>query len=148
MTAQSSPQSIDPQSIDPQSINPQGIDHLNLQVHDLTASIAFYQKLFGFAVVENHRSDPEPWVILSASGHAFLALYEDPNCEIGSGGGFNHFGLVVGDIDAALETLAGHGVKPKLYDGQAVIEYPRSRSIYIRDPSGYEIELVENFGGG
>lgn len=130
------------------ALSPQGIDHLNLQVHDLSSSIRFYDALFGFAIVEDGRDDPEPWAILSAQGNAFMALYEDSDCTVGSGGGFNHFGLVVGDIDHAIAVLERLKISPRLFGGQAIIRYPRSRSVYVRDPSGYEIELVERFGGG
>ena len=32
--------------------------------------------------------------------------------------------------------------------GSAILPYPRSQSIYIRDPDGHEIELTTRFGGG
>ena len=42
---------------------------------------------------------------------------------------------------------------PVLYDDDddgdgGIIRYPRSRSLYVQDPDGNEIELTSAFGGG
>jgi hypothetical protein len=33
------------------------------------------------------------------------------------------------------------------YNESGVIDYPETQSIYIKDPSGYEIELSKSFAG-
>jgi hypothetical protein len=50
-----------------------------------------------------------------------------------------HFGLRITDAEAWLETLEREKVHV-LYDGE--IDWPHSRSWYIKDPTGYEIEVV------
>ena len=56
----------------------------------------------------------------------------------------NHFGLALEDFDSAVQRLNELGVEI-LYGGP--VAWPHSRSIYIRDPSGHEIELAEKVGG-
>lgn len=122
------------------------IDHINMRVNDLNESIEFYRKIFGFEMKEDYRSAEEPWAIVGLKGAAYLCMYEHPGKSKPTDGlTINHFGFVLTEFDAALSTLRENGVEV-LYDG--VIDWPKSRSIYIKDPSGHEIELVEVIGGG
>ena len=123
------------------------IDHINMRVRNLAESIEFYQRLFSFEMKEDHRGDAkEPWAIIGLAGVAYLCMYEHSKRRIEPEAlKINHFGLVVEDIEKTLEQLRSQGVEV-LYDG--LVDWPRSRSIYIRDPNGYEIELAEKVGGG
>jgi len=122
------------------------IDHINMRVHDLAESIEFYHKHFGFVMMEDETHAREPWAIIGLRGIAYLCLYEHPGKAIPEEGlTINHFGLALKDFDKALAHLKKSGV-PILYGGP--VEWPHSRSIYIRDPSGHEIELAEKVGGG
>ena len=53
--------------------------------------------------------------------------------------GFSHFALRIVDEGSWLQTLERENIKV-LYDG--VIDWPHSKSWYIKDPTGYEIEVV------
>ena len=123
------------------------MDHINMRVKSLADSVEFYRDNFGFEVREDHANEPdEPWVILGRPGVAYLCLYEHPEKEPDPDSlRINHFGFVLEDFESALEKLRSSGVKI-LYGGP--VDWPKSRSIYIVDPSGYEIELAERFGGG
>lgn len=122
------------------------IDHINMRVHNLAESIEFYKKNFGFEMKEDYRSAEEPWVIIGLKGVAYLCMYEHPGKpKPVDAMTINHFGFVVSDFDSALSALRENGAEV-LYGG--VIEWTKSRSIYIKDPSGHEIELVEVVGGG
>lgn len=131
-------------------INIQAIDHINLSVTDLERSIAFYQQLFGFEIKEDHRDgNPYTYVILGTNGKAFLAIYEDPEARLPDHDFISHWGFVVGPLDPVREQLRAAGVAwryPERNDG--ILVWERSRSMYIDDPDGHEIELVEVFGGG
>ena len=122
------------------------LDHINMRVKDLSESIEFYRRNFGFEIKEDHQDDPdEPWAIVGLSGVAYLCMYEHPEVERPVNAlTINHFGMALKDFDSALEGLRANGVEV-LYDGH--VNWPRSRSIYIRDPSGHEIELSEKVGG-
>lgn len=123
-----------------------GIDHINMRVKNLNASIEFYTKLFGFEMKEDQRKAHEPWAIVGLANIAYLCLYEHPGKEVPFEGlTINHFGLVLSDFDDAIKKLNDNGVQI-LYGGP--VDWPKSRSIYIKDPSGHEIELAEKVGGG
>ena len=123
------------------------MDHINMRVRNLAESAEFYGKNFGFEVKEDHSGEAEePWMIIGRPGVAYLCLYEHPDKAISDEVlRISHFGFVLEDFDNALEALRPNGVKI-LYGGE--VSWPRSRSIYLEDPNGYEIELTDTFGGG
>ncbi len=123
------------------------IDHINMRVRNLDQSIEFYQRSFGFQMKEDRRDDPKgPWAIIGLRGVAYLCLYEHPGKRQAERSlRINHFGFVIENFDEAMAQLSAAGVEI-LYGGP--LEWAHSRSIYIRDPSGHEIELAEKTGGG
>lgn len=125
------------------------IDHLNITVSDLEASIGFYGRLFGFEIAEDCRDDSRPYVIMGRAGVGWLALHAQANGDPPEGGRINHWGFVVDDFDGLQEQLQSLGVVALYTDRWpgGVVEYPRSRSLYVADPDGNEIELTSAFGG-
>ena len=124
------------------SLNTSGIDHINLRVKNLQASMDFWRVLFGFEILE---LVDKPKGAIIGSREAKLALYE--NEEIGSveNEGFSHISFHVGDIIAAEKFCLKQNI-PILYGG--IVHWPNSRSLYVKDPTGYEVELAEVWGGG
>jgi len=125
------------------------IDHLNVTVSDLESSIEFYHRLFGFDIAEDCRDDDRPYVIMGRAAVGFLALHAQTNGGPPEGGRINHWGFVVDDFDGLPDRLRSLGVEALYTDRWpgGVIEYPRSRSLYVADPDGNEIELTSAFGG-
>lgn len=133
------------------AIRVDAIDHVNLSVADLERAMRFYQEVFGFRVAEDGRSRTEaPYVIMSAGGRAFLALHEHPDAGRPSRPFVNHWGFVVGDLDAVRRRLDAHDIAIQGADTESggIRQWAHSRSIYVYDPDGHEIELAEVFGGG
>jgi len=128
------------------SLKVKKIDHINMRVKNIVDSIEFYRKNFGFEIKEDHSTDKkDPWIIIGLAGTAYLCMYEHPDMEIITNAlTINHFGLVIENFEEALEKLHANGVEV-LYGGH--VQWPKSRSIYIKDPNGYEIELAEKTGG-
>jgi len=126
------------------------IDHLNITVSDLQAAIDFYGRLFGFRIAEDCRGDDRPYVIMGKAGVGWLALHSQGREDPPEGGRINHWGFVVDDFDGLTERLESLGVAPLYTDRWpgGVVGYPRSRSLYVADPDGNEIELTSHFGGG
>ena len=60
-------------------------------------------------------------------------------------GGIAHFGFYVSNFNAVLEKCTMLGVQV-LYGG--IVEWEKSKSVYVLDPNGYEIELSKISGGG
>ncbi len=119
------------------------LDHLNLSVSNLEQSLRWYKDIFGFEVVERAIQDGVPWAIIRA-GEAMLCIYEQPdkvfvdrrNREIQ---GMNHFALRITDKQQWLE-IVQHNELEILYGEQT--DWTHSTSWYVRDPTGYEIEVA------
>lgn len=133
------------------AIRVSGIDHVNMSVADLSRAMAFYESVFGFRLVEDGRGRTDaPYVIMTAGGRAYLALHENATTGRPSRPFVNHWGFVVGDLDRILEKLEKHEVPVQDGDSKSggIRQWAHSRSIYVYDPDGHEIELAEVFGGG
>ena len=120
------------------------IDHINMKVKNLDESVEFYKNLFGFVIKqeENQNKIDAPSKIIG-NDSIKLCLYEVP--DMSPEGGIAHFGFNVENFDEVISKCEELEVKI-LYDG--VINWEKSKSVYIVDPSGYEIELGEISGGG
>ncbi|PBO85414.1 MAG: methylmalonyl-CoA epimerase [Thaumarchaeota archaeon] len=115
-----------------------------MKVKNLDESVEFYKNLFGFVIKqeENQNKIDTPSKIIG-NDSIKLCLYEIPNMS--PEGGIAHFGFNVENFDEVISKCEELGVEI-LYDG--VINWEKSKSIYIVDPSGYELELGEVSGGG
>jgi catechol 2,3-dioxygenase-like lactoylglutathione lyase family enzyme len=122
------------------------LDHLNLTVRDFDESVDWYRRVFGFEKVEESVQDGIRWGVVR-SGEALLCLYEHPELEhvdrfeLRKRGlhGVNHFALRIGDEKEWLATVARENVEVN-YGGE--VHWPHSRSWYVNDPTGWEIEVV------
>lgn len=119
-----------------------GIDHVNLQVRDLDESCKFWHDLLGFDVLEDM---PSQRGRIIGSSKAKLALYENPNLCSDHEDGFSHVSFHIENFDEIEKHCAKLGIEIK-YNG--TVQWPKSRSVYISDPNGYEVELAEKWGGG
>lgn len=94
------------------------VDHINLSIHPYRETIDFYKQVFGMKTFEEGDSHGSPYEIIGIPGKLFLCLYE-----------------------------SSPGPQEGAQNGGEV-HYPKSRSLYIEDPSGNAIELSESFAGG
>ncbi len=124
------------------ALRTRGIDHLNLEVANLDDTIAFYDKLFGFKVLEDLPADNGKII---GDDTAKLCIYETGNIKKYEKFGFHHMGFNIENFDDVEARCKELGIEIR-YGG--VVRWPGSRSIYIRDPSGYELELTEVWGAG
>ena len=122
------------------------LDHANYTVRNLEESLDWYRRVFGFEAVERGEDGGEPWAIIRA-GEALLCLYQKPDrtyldrFQLGEADvqAFAHIGLRVDDREAWLATIEREGVEV-LYGG--AIECAHSTSWYVKDPTGWEIEVA------
>jgi lactoylglutathione lyase len=120
-------------------IKASSIDHVHFFVSNLDRTLQYYNELFGFKVYEG--SLDEGFMII---GNKDIKLYlmENPKIENFHSGGFYHFGFHVLDYDDVKKLLQESNV----HFTESEWEY--SRSLYIKDPDAYTIELSEKKGGG
>lgn len=121
------------------------MDHVNMNVKNLEESVDFYKKMFGFEIRKEDNSPNKldaPSKIIG-NDSVKLCLYEDP--QMSPGGGIAHFGFHVANFDQIIAKCKKLNVEV-LYGGS--VEFEKSRSVYIKDPNGYDIELSEVSGGG
>jgi predicted enzyme related to lactoylglutathione lyase len=120
------------------------IDHINMKVKNLEQSVEFYRSLFGFEVKkgDNPNKMDVPSKIIG-NNSIKLCMYEIP--DMSPEGGIAHFGFNIENFDDIVSKCKEYGVQI-LYGGP--IDWEKSRSVYIVDPSGYEVELGEVSGGG
>lgn len=122
------------------------LDHINLTVRDFDETVDWYGRVFGFEEVEENVQDGVRWGVIRA-GDAMLCIYEAKGrelldrFELADRGlhGIAHFGLRISDPEAWLRTIEREGLEI-LYGG--VVPWPHSRSWYVKDPTGYEIEVA------
>ena len=120
------------------------IDHVNMKVKDLEKSVEFYKNLFGFEIKQekNPNKIDAPSKIIGNDAIK-LCMYEIH--DMSPNGGIAHFGFNIANFNEIIQKCKELGVEV-LYDG--IVDWDKSKSVYIVDPSGYEIELGEISGGG
>ena len=121
-------------------LKPTLMDHVNMKVKNLDESVKFYKDLFGFEVKQDQ---PEHNSKIIGNDKIKLCMYEDP--QMSPDGGLAHFGFHIENFDRVLDKCKELNVEV-LYGG--IRKFEKSRSAYIKEPSGYEIELSEVMGGG
>lgn len=122
------------------------LDHLNLTVGNFDETVDFYGRVFGFELVEEAVRDGVRWGVIR-SGEALLCIYEHPEMRLPDNDtrrerglhGINHFAFRITDRKAFEATIEREGLK-LYYDG--MIRWSHSDSWYIKDPTGYEIEVA------
>ena len=135
------------------------IDHVGISCHDLGAKIAFYESVFGLAVVSLEVNEAQGvreamlHVTDGKSGSSYVQLLEPlgPDTPVGRfldrrGEGVHHIGYGVADITAALAAIGASGVR-------LIDERPRHGSmgasiafLHPADIGGVLTELVQAHG--
>jgi len=116
-----------------------------LYAHDVAATAAFYRDVLGLRLVEG----PDDLTAAFRLNDGGVLLIFDPErssqpgrpvpAHGGSGPGHVAFSVGAGQLGAAVAKLRAAGVEPELDK-----EWPRGgRSLYVRDPAGNSVELVE-----
>ncbi len=121
------------------TLNATSIDHVNMAVNNLDESVAFYSELFGFEV---RKEQPERDSKIIGNNTIKLCLYEDPSAV--KEGGIAHFGFAIDNFEDVVAKCEEMGIEMPY----GVVDWEKSRSVYISDPDGYELELSERQGGG
>jgi len=122
------------------------LDHVNMTVKDFDETVAWYGRVFDFKLVEAGVMDGHRWGVIR-SGDAMLCIYERPGYTYKDRFEFEgekihvmrHVGLRYSNRSEWEERMAREGIE---VDPGCVAENPHSKSWYIRDPTGHEIEVA------
>lgn len=123
-------------------MNFQRFEHINLSCRDLDASKTFYQTLFpDWFVRAEGEWQGDRWLHLG-NRQFYLALNDRPEAKRDhqpyEGIGINHVGFVIDDGEKIKMTLDANGIE------YYTMTAPETKfRIYVNDPDGNEIELVE-----
>jgi catechol-2,3-dioxygenase len=136
----------------------QELGHLVLYVHDVDRSAHFYRDVLGWRQIAGNGVDGShlaqaPVAVFSAPGgrthHELLLIEVGPDAAEQPAGrrvGLYHFGLKIGDDDAAL-TEALERLRESGTPLVGASDHTVTHSLYIQDPDGNEIELYVDVAG-
>ncbi len=112
------------------------LNHLDLQVSDVPAHVAFFERLFGLACAGNRAS---PAIAILHDGAGFtLVLQRKKRPEEGYPEGF-HFGFLVDDV-AAVEAFHAKA-EAEGAEVSDVLRNNRGVMVYCRSPEGLVVEV-------
>ena len=117
--------------------------HTCYRITDIDRSVAFYNAL-GFEEAGRFQlPDGATNVFMGLPDDgARLELTYNPGVEsYDIGSGYGHIAVTAGDLDGALQALAGQGIEPER--PPYTVREGGNRLCFVRDPDGYRIELIE-----
>ncbi|MGE7776183.1 SMU1112c/YaeR family gloxylase I-like metalloprotein [Chitinophaga sp. NPDC101104] len=122
----------------------QNIHHIAIICSDYNRSKQFYTEVLGFSVIaENYRAARDSWKLdLALNGIYTIELFSfpEPPQRVSSpeARGLRHLAFSVHDIDAAVKSLAAHGVacEPVRIDA-----FTGKKFTFFTDPDGLPLEL-------
>lgn len=119
--------------------------HVMIRVKDIKKSLEFYTKLFDLELAKEKRlSDCNLYFLSDKEGYTQIELtYNDETPEDGYeiGTGFGHFAFETNSMDEFTTKLHDLGYE-YLYE-PFKLSAIGSTIAFIKDPDGYEIELIE-----
>ena len=132
------------------------IDHIGIAVHDLDRAIAFYRDTYGITEWE-HIALPEQHMAVAVChvGDAMLELITSTSDEAAfarflreKGEGVHHIAYEVADVETALRTVEGRGVRLVDAQGRPGIHETCVAFLHPHSTMGVLTELVELKHGG
>lgn len=119
--------------------------HAMIRVKDIKKSLDFYTKLFDLELSKEKRLDDCVLYFLSdKEGYTQVELtYNDETPENGYeiGTGFGHFAFATDSMDGFTKKMKGLGYE-YLYEPYQLTAVG-STIAFVKDPDGYEIEIIE-----
>ena len=122
------------------------IAHSAYTVKDMDASVAFYEKVFGFkkAFVMNHPETGKPWIVyIHVAGDEFIELFFDGICPhpfSDDNIGYSHLCLEVADIQATWDAIVAADAPQ---DAAPSLGIDGNWQCWTHDPDGNRIELMQ-----
>jgi len=123
-----------------------GIGHVAFRITDLDRALTFYCDILGLreAFRLDRDGEPSPWIVyLQVAPGDFIELFpgaEEVSPQPARDAGYNHFCLLVDDIQATVRDLGARGLP---IDGEPTKGIDNNYQYWITDPDGNRIELMQ-----
>lgn len=112
------------------------LNHLDLQVHDVPGTIAFFERYFGLVL---HTSPTSPALAILTDRHGFVLVLQRCESPDEAYPKLFHLGFLVDSVDEV------HALHARLRaDGVPVgdlLENGRGTMLYLTRPEGYHVEV-------
>ncbi len=123
--------------------------HSMIRVLEEDRSVEFYQKAFGLDVAQRLDFDSFTLVYLGNDEAHFeleLTVNKDRKEPYDLGDGYGHLAVCVDDLDAEHARFEAAGLAPR-----KIVDFNRdgallARFFFVKDPDGYEIEVMQKHG--
>ena len=122
-----------------------GLGHITFRISNLEQTLDFYCHKLGLREVFRleREGEPSPWIVyIQVTHNQFLELFPGSQGAIPSrnGTGYNHFCMVVDDLQATLHEFAGRGLA---VSGKPQLGLDNNWQYWFNDPDGNAIELMQ-----
>jgi lactoylglutathione lyase len=120
-------------------------DHIHLLSRDPRAAAEYYKKMFDAEIIESVQSDGKKRIDLDMGGVKIFILPVPPDKTMPEAPrdyyiGLDHFGLLVKNLDEAVNELKKKGAEFAVEPG---VVRPGVKIAYIRAPENVRVEIVE-----
>ena len=115
--------------------------HTMLRVRDLDASLAFYCEFLGLDEVRRSPIGDEATLVFLTDelcGHQIELTYNHDGRDSEPGTQFGHIAFYVDDLEPVVEEVEARGWWYRRSKSSN-----RSKYIFVKDPDGYDIEILE-----
>ena len=123
--------------------------HSMIRVKDEAASLAFYEQAFGLTIKERLDFETFSLIYLANAESTFeleLTVNKGREEPYDLGNGYGHLAVSVEDVDATHARLTELGYAPRKLVDFAPAGEVIARFFFIKDPDGYEIEVLQRAG--
>lgn len=123
--------------------------HSMIRVMDEAASLAFYEQAFGLTIKERLDFETFSLIYLANAQSTFeleLTVNKGREEAYELGNGYGHLAVSVEDVDATHARLTELGYAPRKLVDFAPAGEVIARFFFIKDPDGYEIEVLQRAG--
>ncbi len=112
---------------------------VTFKVSDLDKSLYFYKDLLNLEIAARFGTEEHQIVMLGKKDEAKIELICEPNTKIENPGKGVTVGLEADNLDSLVESLKERGLKVS----GPISPNPHIRFFFVKDPDGYNIQLVE-----
>ena len=123
--------------------------HTMVRVLDLDRSIDFYERAFNLREKRRHEFEKFSLVYMGNDENDYeieLTLNRGTTEAYSHGSGYGHIAVCVDDLDAEHNRIKSLGFEPRDIVAFSPGGDLLARFFFIKDPDGYEIEVIERHG--